>query len=109
MRVSLSFLPQKVIQALVAASGRLGLDSFLPSSDRKTPGDALSDPEEVPHLPLNARWEDADFRIESVMSKAQGMSVREWTLRLLERYRFAIGEWCDLRITREGKKRVAGG
>lgn len=49
------------------------------------------DPTEVPHLSLEQRWEDSDFRLRSVLGFSQSVGVRDWSLRLLERYRFVIG------------------
>ncbi|THH02656.1 hypothetical protein EW026_g250 [Hermanssonia centrifuga] len=63
-----------VIQALVKASG----------------GEFASDPYEVPHLPLEERWEDAEFNVFSVMGASRETNVRAWTLRLLQRYRFVV-------------------
>ena len=84
------------IHALIKASGSLGLEAFLPSPDRNLPfaaGERLAKDknEEVPHLPLDARWEDAQFGLVSVMGRARERNVRAWTLQLLQRYRFVIG------------------
>ncbi len=87
--------PYPVIQALVKASGRLGLEAFLPPADRDLPiigGEFASDPYEVPHLPLEERWDDAEFNVFSVMGASRETNVRAWTLRLLQRYRFVVGK-----------------
>ena len=80
-------------QALVSASGFLGLEAFLPSSERELP---IFDQEhlagdDVPHLPLTHRWQDAQFSLLSTMVGSQETNVRAWTLQLLQRYRFVIG------------------
>ena len=82
-----------VSQALVSASGFLGLEAFLPSQDRELP---IFDQEhfaedDVPHLPLANKWQDAQFSLLSVMATTQETNVRAWTLQLLQRYRFVIG------------------
>ena len=82
-----------VIQALVKASGSLGLEAFLPSHDRVIPGKQVApEDEEVPHLPLNDNWQDADFDIRTVIHSAgREVNIRDWTLKLLQRYRFVVG------------------
>ena len=85
-----------VIQALMKASGTLGLEAFLPSPERALPlaqEDLSYDDNEVPHLPLTPRWEDGQFSLLSVMGASRELNVRAWTLRLLQRYRFVIGTW----------------
>lgn len=82
--------------AIVAASGELGLETFLPSSDRIIPGMSKlfvpqEDEEDVPHLPLTDRWEDGRFALADVVGSHRRTNVREWTVKLLQRYRFVIG------------------
>ncbi|KAI0700102.1 hypothetical protein BC835DRAFT_1329341 [Cytidiella melzeri] len=82
-----------VIQALVRASGQLGLEAFLPPADRHIPRDALQSnttSDDVPHLPLDPKWKDVDFSLRAVVD-IPGMNIREWTLRLMQRYRFVVG------------------
>ncbi|GJE97686.1 hypothetical protein PsYK624_139070 [Phanerochaete sordida] len=83
------------IQALMKASGRLGMEAFLPPPLRVVPRaeDASTAPDaQIPHLPLAPRWEDAQFSLQAVLGPSpRDINVREWTLRLLERYRFVIG------------------
>lgn len=78
------------------ASGRLGMEAFLPSPFRNIPrteNAAASDSDEIPHLSLEERWEDGQFSIRAVLGNSpRGVNVRDWTLRLLERYRFVIGK-----------------
>ncbi|KAJ3559317.1 hypothetical protein NM688_g420 [Phlebia brevispora] len=84
-----------VILALLKASGNVGLSAFLPPPERTLStlaGKAPVEKDEVPHLPLVENWEDGDFAIRDVMASSRDMSVRSWTLQLLSRYRFVIGE-----------------
>ncbi|EJD47968.1 hypothetical protein AURDEDRAFT_162942 [Auricularia subglabra TFB-10046 SS5] len=77
-----------VIKALVARSGVLGLETFLPHKHKTIAPDAIT-PATVPaHLPLASDWKQADYRLRAVVS---GTNIREWTLRLLARYLFVIG------------------
>lgn len=85
-----------VLTALVRASGPLGLAALLPPPDRvlaslagKLP--ATPDAPDVPHLPLVDSWEDGRFALRDVMGAARERSVREWTLQLLQRYRYVVG------------------
>ncbi len=89
----MSSMPDQLpaILALVSASGRLGLEAFLPSSESRRPGAPSSD-DRTPYLPLVDRWEDGDFSLKAVMSASKETSVRLWTLLLLERYRFVLGK-----------------
>lgn len=97
-----------VTLALVAASGASGLEAFLPSPDKTVASSALAGkipflapaPDEdegpVPHLPLADKWEDAKFALRDVVTPwgvagPREKNVRGWTLRVLERYRFVIG------------------
>ena len=95
-----------VIRALVASSGRLGLSAFLPSPDRilppAVPGSPspLPPPPGLPHLPLDSDFQNAHFALRSVMgpwadasvSTAGGVNVRKWTMQMMQRYRFVVGE-----------------
>ena len=82
-----------VINALVRASGPLGLSAFLPDPERRSPatGGPL-DIDAVPHLPLVDDWHNGEFALRSAMHLAPGTSVREWSMRLMQRYRYVIGE-----------------
>lgn len=82
--------------ALLKASGRLGLSAFLPPTDRVLPslaGKTTAVDGEVPHLPLVEHWEDGEFSLREVMGASRDVGVRDWTLNLLQRYRFVIGLW----------------
>ncbi|KAI0952888.1 hypothetical protein AcW1_007251 [Taiwanofungus camphoratus] len=88
-----------VTMALVQASGSLGLSAFLPPSDRVLPSLAreLSGSEkDIPHLPLVDDWQNGDFSLGGVMGSTQLLNIREWTLQLLQRYRYVIGETPSL-------------
>ncbi|KAH9933272.1 hypothetical protein B0H21DRAFT_780951 [Amylocystis lapponica] len=87
-----------VILALVKASGHLGLSAFLPSAARSLPSLAGTVPgpsHDTPHLPVIGDWEDGVFSLEDVIGNVD-LSVREWTLQLLQRYRFVIGSTPSL-------------
>ena len=79
------------------ASGRLGMEAFLPPPHRVVPAapDApAADPDDVPHLSMEERWEDGQFALNTVLrTSSRDVGVRDWTLRLLERYRFVIGKY----------------
>ncbi|KAI0823219.1 hypothetical protein BC628DRAFT_1325337 [Trametes gibbosa] len=82
------------ILALVKASGPLGLSAFLPSGERRaTVEDPTPSPEGyIPHLPLVKDWHEGRFALRDVMKEAHTMNIREWSLMLLQRYRYVIGE-----------------
>ncbi|KAI0741527.1 hypothetical protein C8Q80DRAFT_1273944 [Daedaleopsis nitida] len=83
-----------VIVALVNKSGPLGLSAFLPHRDRRSPrseASASDESETIPHLPLIEDWHDGQFSLSEVMKYASEASVREWSMRLLQRYRYVIG------------------
>ncbi|KAG8745306.1 hypothetical protein FRC10_008323 [Ceratobasidium sp. 414] len=87
-----SYMSSKVINALVAASGPLGLSAFLPnpthglkSTHQQSVGDS------VPHLPLVSDYRTGDFSLRGVLGGST-TDVREWTVRMLQRYRFVIGD-----------------
>lgn len=100
---SLSYIPHTrsslVILELLKASGSTGLSAFLPPSTRTLATLAGKIPpqnfEGIPHLPLVEHWEDGDFSLREVMGASPDMSVRSWTLQLLQRYRFVIGKHRD--------------
>ncbi|OSD02439.1 hypothetical protein PYCCODRAFT_1467800 [Trametes coccinea BRFM310] len=82
-----------IIQALVKASGPLGLSAFLPSRDRHIPMQHESSAAEswIPHLPLVKDWHDGQFALRDVMQDAHTTSVRDYALMVLQRYRYVIG------------------
>lgn len=59
-----------------------------------------------PHLSLADDFHDADFRLRSSLdlwaresTNPHGISVREWTLQLLQRYRFVAGTHFQFQLT----------
>ncbi|KAI0629884.1 hypothetical protein C8Q77DRAFT_1065020 [Trametes polyzona] len=82
------------ILALVKESGPLGLSAFLPSEDRRVHiDDPTPTPEGfIPHLSLANDWHDAKFSLQDSMKEAHTARVRDWSLMLLQRYRYVIGE-----------------
>lgn len=85
-----------VIHALRSASGETGLSAFLPDPHKVfTASPSASDPPVLPgppQLPLVSDWRVGDFSLRAVLPKEGETNVREWTLRLMERYRFVIGQ-----------------
>ncbi|KAG9003573.1 hypothetical protein FRB93_010991 [Tulasnella sp. JGI-2019a] len=82
-----------IISALVTRSGSLGLDAFLPGQNRVFPQSIIKDSKaspEPPRLPLTPQWNATDFSLRSI-SPPSGMSVREWAVRAIHRYRFVLG------------------
>ncbi|EJF56867.1 hypothetical protein DICSQDRAFT_112435 [Dichomitus squalens LYAD-421 SS1] len=84
-----------VIIALVNASGRLGLSAVLPPPDRRSPPSNTELPTDesltIPHLPLVDDWHDGQFALRDVMKYAPDTSVRQWSERVMQRYRYVIG------------------
>jgi hypothetical protein len=96
---SILLTPVIVLKALVRASGDLGLSALLPSPDRRyrpqTPSSPIADI--PPHLPLSSEWEHVDFSLAAVFASGfwtseNGINLREWVQRMLERYRYVIGK-----------------
>ncbi len=99
-----------VIRALLSASGPLGISEFLPPPDRKLPAsNSLANyvpTTAPPHLPLGSDYRDIDFSLDSVMGPwlaevsirrglGAAVSVREWTMMVIQRYRYVVGEWAS--------------
>lgn len=86
-----------VINALLRASGPVGLSAFLPPLERTYPPfDARNPPrpipEEVPvHLPLTKVWQTTDFTLHSCLQARGPVHVREWVLRTMSRYKYVVG------------------
>lgn len=81
--------------ALVKASGPVGLSAFLPPSERIFPALATSasDPSlSIPHLPLVSDWHSGDFSLSAVLDTSVDTSIRAWSLELLQRYRYVVGD-----------------
>ena len=92
-----------MINALVTASGSLGLSAFFPPNEtyyetpawrRDTRPPAYIPP---PHLPVTSTWEEADFTLENVMAESaapgEAVHLRTWCMKLLSRYQYVSGEW----------------
>ncbi|KAG9092209.1 hypothetical protein FRC06_000197 [Ceratobasidium sp. 370] len=81
-----------IINALVSASGPLGLSAFLPNPThglKSTHQQSVRDP--APHLPLVSDYQTGDFSLRGVLGDST-TDIREWTVRMLQRYRFVIGD-----------------
>ncbi|KAF8501253.1 hypothetical protein JB92DRAFT_2976612 [Gautieria morchelliformis] len=93
-----------IIHALRAASGTAGLSAFLPDAARilyrgeEDGGRSQSRSGDTgpPHLPLESDWRQCHFALQSVVQSNNIVNVREWTLQMLERYRFVIGQTSTL-------------
>lgn len=93
-------------------SGDTGLSAFLPDPSRRFPTrlarGAASSPKRGPQraaaaeaaggesnlvarLPVAKSWEAADFTLRGVAAQVGSVSVRQWVLQAIYRYRFAIG------------------
>ncbi|KAF7972373.1 hypothetical protein HWV62_18078 [Athelia sp. TMB] len=83
-----------IIHALRAQSGEYGLAAFLPPPNRTVVVENATYTQQqvmIPRLPLQR---EDDFGLVRVLGARGGgvVNVRAWTLRLLERYRFVIGD-----------------
>ena len=96
-----------LIDALITASGPRGLAAFLPSHNQvfhPPQREARMWDREEPILPMTNRWQDADFSIANVVRAGQdiwageqpraggGVSLRDWSIKLLSRYAYIYGE-----------------
>ncbi|KAG8988378.1 Xanthine phosphoribosyltransferase 1, partial [Tulasnella sp. 427] len=91
-----------IINAVMNRCGPYGLDAFLPDSKRKFPakpktffdkahpGSSSAAGKQVPRLPLSKDWESVDFSLGAVANTE--LSVRDWVVRALHRYRFILGD-----------------
>ena len=92
-----------VINALVTASGPLGLSALFPDAEAiyEVPSDRGHVYEDgtapPPHLPITPTWQEADFSLESVLGNAakpsEKVGLRLWCMKLLSRYLFISGEY----------------
>ena len=92
-----------VLKALVSRSGPLGLSALLPPINRIYPRSStpkpISENSIPPHLPLGKDWRNIDFSLSAVLGSGtwgSGISIREFSQRLLERYRYVIGASSSL-------------
>ncbi|KAK0201124.1 hypothetical protein DFS33DRAFT_1479637 [Desarmillaria ectypa] len=96
-----------IMRALLNASGPLGISEFLPPPDRKLSVShslaGYAPTTAPPHLPLASDYHDANFSLDSVMGPwlaevsirrgcGAAVSVREWTMMVIQRYRYVVGE-----------------
>ncbi|ELU38178.1 hypothetical protein AG1IA_07791 [Rhizoctonia solani AG-1 IA] len=72
-----------IIRALVNQSGKRGLEAFLPPKSKKP-----FSKEAKPALPLGSSWQDADFRLATLVP--EWVNTRQFVLRMLQRYRFVL-------------------
>ncbi|KIJ52434.1 hypothetical protein M422DRAFT_222969 [Sphaerobolus stellatus SS14] len=119
-----------VISALRSASGRLGLSAFLPHAGRhfKSSDSARGWSDDVfesdmqddgsqngknthekdthvdPHLPFGGHWGEIDFSLQSVMKSFGDVNLHSWAVRLIERYKFVIGDTHTLFLMIENPK-----
>ncbi len=97
------FFNPLVLKALVSRSGPLGLSALLPPINRVYPSSStpnlISENSVPPHLPLGKDWRNIDFSLSAVLGSGtwgSGISIREFSQRLLERYRYVIGASLSL-------------
>lgn len=79
---------------LTTKSGMKGLSAFLPREGTSFPAvtSTIHRNETTPHLPLNPRWEDADFSLKAVARNtgwSEG-SRRNFAMLLIQRYAYTI-------------------
>jgi len=86
-----------VINALLRASGPVGLSAFLPPPERTFPPfDARNPPIPIPEespvlLPLTKDWQTTAFTLHSCLQAWGPVHVREWVLRAMARYKYVVG------------------
>jgi len=103
MSSSASHLSSHGVETAVSSSinlrGDLGLSALLPPPDRyyqpKAERPSLNDV--PPHLPFSTEWQLVDFSLASVFASGfwtgeNGVNLRAWVQRMLERYRYVIGK-----------------
>lgn len=89
-----------MIEALVTASGERGLDAFLPQPETTfTPSSHDNESQSQstwsdsgPILPLTNDWRTTNFTLPSVLASSQEVNLRQWSLELLSRYIYTVGE-----------------
>ncbi|CAE6446760.1 unnamed protein product, partial [Rhizoctonia solani] len=80
-----------IIQALVGASGNIGLSAFLPPVSHGTKDAERLKNDTIPHLPLVSDYRTGDFSLNAVVGDST-TDLRFWTVKMLQRYRFVIGD-----------------
>ena len=80
-----------IIAAALSASGETGLEAFLPPSSQ--PDDAAyHTPAGVPYIgDFGTDWRLMDFSLKT-SSLAEGGTLRDYALRLIQRYSYILGE-----------------
>lgn len=92
-----------VINALLRASGTVGLSAFLPPAERVySPSDPYGSPTPIPgdapvFLPLTNNWRTTDFTLHNRLRAWGPVRVREWVLRVMCRYKYVVGASFFLR------------
>ncbi|CDZ96238.1 hypothetical protein [Phaffia rhodozyma] len=91
-----------LISSILSLSAEPGLTDLLPRPDTFfNPSGSESEAEppiyQVPHLPLTPTWEEADFTLPALFPSWSGLDPRgvdlmDWTVRILGRYRFSLGQ-----------------
>jgi len=87
-----------IINALLRASGPVGLSAFLPPYERIYPSsNAQNPPIAVPegapvYLPLTKNWQTTDFTLHNCLQARSPVRVREWVLRTMARYKYVVGD-----------------
>jgi len=87
-----------IINALLRASGPVGLSAFLPPSERVyPPAGAQNPPIPIPDdtpvlLPPTKSWQTTDFTLHSCLRAWGPVHVREWVLKAMARYKYVIGD-----------------
>jgi len=84
-----------IVTALIDASGRFGIDKFLPDRDAEIlAGFQTKKGTCPPHLPLTSYWKTTDFSKSSAIPECSikpGMTLRNWCIRLIQRYSYVLG------------------
>lgn len=83
-----------LITMLMSIQGRKGLEIFLPKADARFPDveTLVAKEETTPHLPLQPRWDDCEFDLESIARYTgwPGESRRLFSMRLIQRYSYTV-------------------
>lgn len=81
-------------------SGQRGLSDFFAHEEAYLEG-VTADPG-LAILPLTPNWQTTDFSLPAVTRGEHDpvrISIRSWSLKLLSRYLYTIGEWAQLCIS----------
>ncbi|KAK4497579.1 hypothetical protein PRZ48_012030 [Zasmidium cellare] len=84
-----------IITGLIGASGISGIGKFVPEHDGESDSETVLDTSsEPPHLPLTSDWRATNFSMSEVVPGSYleaGMSLKIWTIRLIQRYSYVMG------------------